>query len=950
MKKVFKVVGGILLAVLLLLSILPLAFKGPLKDVALQTASKYLKADVFMEDFSLSFFKSFPHAAVTVENFGIVGRDDFQGDTLANVGNLTAVVNVVSLFGDSYEINEVSLSDASVFAKVLENGSANWDIVASDSTEEEVEDTTASSPLNLSLNKLGISHLNVIYDDKNAGMKAGVKDLNLQLSGSFTQNDSLGVAALANINDLGLKIANIQYADSSMGASLDNFDFAFSGSFSEALADLKTKLGLENLSFAMGKIPYLNKAKLAADIELEADLQNNKFTFKENQIALNAIQANFDGFVHLVDSTTTDLDIRLNTPSIDFKQILSLIPAIYAKDFQDIKTDGKVVLQAEAKGRMQGETLPAFDVKLDVADAMFKYPSLPSSVNNINIKVAANNPGGVADLTVVEIPSFNFVMAGNPFGMHLLLKHPVSDPDFDFGMKGIIDFQKLKEVVPLDSIELSGVLNTDITAKGLLSYVEQEAFDKFNVNGLLNLENMVVKTNSLPYDVNINNAKMNFSTAYVDLSSMEVKLGKNDISAKGKLENFIPYVMKGDVLKGNLSVNSNYFNLNDFVTETAAEPNVETADTTAMTVVEIPANIDFAMNVDFKKLIYDNFELADAEGRVTVKNQVLDISKLTTKMMGGSLDVTGSYDVRNPKKPIVDMDFNLNNMMISEVFTKVETAKQFAPALSQALGNFSMKMKMNTSLGEDMMPLLNSISAGGTFDTKEVQVMGIKALDKVADKLKLSELNNPKLKDLLVKFVIKDGSIITEPFSTSTNGIKMDVSGSSKLDQTMDYTATISIPGLSSKLPQTANVKIGGTFSDPKISLDMTAAKEQVKEEISKVVDKVATKALEEAKANQKKIIAAAQNQADKIRSEAKSAGDKIVAEAEEQAEKMTKSAKNPIEKAAKKKAGEALVKEAKKQADKLNADADKRANDIVDNAQKQSDKMVESAAAKAGK
>lgn len=951
MKKVLKIVGGILLALLLLSLILPFAFKGKIKDLALQEANKQLEADIYMEDFSLSFFKNFPHASVTIENFGVVGRNEFKGDTLANVGDLTVVVNIASLFGDSYEINKISLSDASVYAKVLESGKANWDIVASDSTAtEEVADTSASSPFNLSLNRLNIDNLDVVFCDMKSGMDASVKDLDLSLSGSFAQNDSLGIAALANINDLDLKIANVKYADnaSNMGASLDNLDFTFAGSFSEALAQLKTKLGMENLSFSMNKIPYLANAKVTADIDMDADLQNNKFTFRENNIALNAIQANFDGFVQLVDSTTTDLDIRLNTPSIDFKQILSLIPAIYAKDFKDIKADGKVALQATAKGRMQGENLPAFDVKLDVADAMFKYPDLPSAVNNINIQVAANNPGGVADLTVVNIPTFNFVMAGNPFGMHLLLKRPVSDPDFDFGMKGVIDFQKLKEVVPLDSIELSGILNSDITAKGLLSYVEKEEYDKFVVDGLLNLENMVIKTNSLPYDVNVNSAKMNFSTQYVDLSKMDVRLGKNDISATGRLENFIPYVMKDEVLRGMLTVNSNFFNLNDFATESTEEANVQTADTTAMTVVEIPANINFQMNVDFKKLIYDKFELSNAEGKVTVKDQVLNISKLTTNMMGGSLNVTGSYDVRDVKKPIVDMNFGINNMVISEVFTKVETAKQFAPALSNALGNFSMNLKMNSALGQDMMPLFNSITAGGSFDTKEVQVMGIKALEKISEKLNIKELNNPKLKDLLVKFSIKDGAITTEPFTTSSNGIKMDVSGSSKLDQTMDYTAAIAIPGAASKLASTANVKIGGTFTDPKISLDMSAAKEQVKEEITKAVDKAAQKALEEAKATQKKMLAAAQTQADKLRAEAKSSGEKIVEEAEAQAAKMTKSAKNPIEKAAKKKAGESLVKEAKKKADQLNAEADKKANDIINNAQKSSDKIVQDAEAKA--
>ena len=87
--------------------------------------------------------------------------------------------------------------------------------------------------------------------------------------------------------------------------------------------------------------------------------KKNKYTFTDNSLQINAIKANFSGFVQKVDSSTIDMDVKLNTPKIDFKEILSLIPSIYANDFSSIKTSGKVALQAWAKGRMQGENLPA---------------------------------------------------------------------------------------------------------------------------------------------------------------------------------------------------------------------------------------------------------------------------------------------------------------------------------------------------------------------------------------------------------------------------------------------------------------------------------------------------------------------------------------------------------------------------------------------------------------
>lgn len=957
MKRIFKIVGVILLVFLALLVALPFAFSGKIKDVALAEANKQLNADVYLNDFSLSFIKNFPHASISIDNFGIVGRNKFQGDTLASVGQLVAVLNVKSLFTDKYEINKVSLKDTKVNAKVLEDGKANWDIVASDSTEVETVDTSASSPFAVALKDVEIERLNVKYDDAQSKMQATINDLNLDLAGDFSQ----GVGSLATIENLKLDVAGLTYADnnSAMDVNLDNFTFDFSGSVSEALSKIKTQLGIAQVNFKMGNVPYLSNAKVTANVDMDADVNNNKYTFRDNKLKLNEIEANFSGFVQLIDSATTDLDITLNTPSIDFKQILSLIPAIYAKDFASVQTAGKVSLSAMAKGRMQGEILPSFDVKLNVADAMFKYPSLPSSVNDIQIDVQATNPGGVADRTVVNVPKLKFNMAGNPFEVHLILKNPVSDPDFDFAANGIIDFDKIKEVVPLDSMELHGKLNADLNAKGKLSYAEKQQYEDFNVAGTLGLNDFILKSSSLPNDVNVSTANFNFATKFVELTGLSLKIGKNDLFAKGSLQNFLPYILRDETLIGKLSVSSNYFNANDFLSsDKDAEVNA-TVDTTSMAVIEIPGNIDFTMDVAFKELHYDNFDLADAVGNVVVKDKTLDIKNLSTKTFGGTLNLKGQYNAQDIKNPKADMTFKVENMIISKVFSMVETAKQYAPILADAGGNFSMTFNLNSALGSDMMPILNSISAGGSLKSSDMQINGVKALDMIADKLKFADLKSPKLKDILVNFSIKDGKLITEPFKTNIAGSPMEVSGTSGLDQSLDYVASITLPNsVSSKLssvaggsPMKANLKLGGTYSDPKVGIDfgstIETVKEAVKEKVTATVDKAAQKALAEAKEQQKKLLAQAEKQAESIRNEARKAGDKLVEEAQTQADNMVKKSKNPIEKAAKKKAGEALVKEARKKADKLNAEADEKANKLVSTTKASTDKTINDAQAK---
>ena len=113
----------------------------------------------------------------------------------------------------------------------------------------------------------------------------------------------------------------------------------------------------------MNGIPFLANANISATMDVDADLANNKYTLKDNTIRLNAIQAGIDGWVALKDPAI-DMDLKLNTNDIGFKEILSLIPAIYATEFSSLKTDGTATLTATAKGILQGDTVPAFNIDM----------------------------------------------------------------------------------------------------------------------------------------------------------------------------------------------------------------------------------------------------------------------------------------------------------------------------------------------------------------------------------------------------------------------------------------------------------------------------------------------------------------------------------------------------------------------------------------------------------
>lgn len=868
-KKGLKITGIVLAIVLLAMIITPFLFKGKIKEAVIATANKQLNAKLDVKDFGLNLFSNFPNATLSLENLSLSGIGDFENDTLVKAKSGSVAINLSSLFSDNYEITKIVLDNASIHAKLLADGRANWEIMKDTTTSE------SDTPFNISLDKISLKDCNIIYEDQVSNMKAVI----------------------------------------------ENWTGSISGDFSASETTLKTQSTIEKLSFIMDGIPYIKDVKAIADATLKAEFDKMKFTFIESKLQLNEVKASIDGSVAMVGEEGMDFDLKLNAPNTEFKDILSLMPAMYTEDFKNIKTAGTASLDATVKGLMEGEKYPAFNLKLLVKDAMFQYPSLPKAVNNINIDLLVDNKGGSLDNTVIDINKFSFNMGGNPFNASLNIKTPISDANLKASMNGILDLAMIKDVYPLEKgTQLNGKLTAAMSLAARMSAIEKEQYQNVSASGNLKLANMVYKSEGMS-DIMIDNAGLEFSPQFVNLSSLNVKIGKNDIAATGRLENFIAYALKGQTLKGQLNVNSNYFNLNDFMGgETAA------TDTSSVGVIEIPKNIDFNLAAAFKHVVYEKINITNMNGAITVKNGTIALKDVGANALGGSCKVNGSYSTaENPKKPKVDFALSLSKVSFAETFKSVEMAQKIAPIFDKVIGNYSMNLNFKTSMGDNILQMLSGLTGSGSLQTNEVKIEGVEALTKLSSALKTDALKSFSAKDLNIPFSIADGKVITKPFNFGIgDGGKMNLSGTTGLDQTIDYKGTITLPkSMANNLISNVGITIGGTFTSPKIGVDTKSLIDNIAGNLLGGKGETATEAIG-SKITDERI-----KQAQNIREKAQSTSDKLVQEAEKQAEKLVEASSNPLAKIAAKKAGDKLVQEAKKQGQKLIDEANTQATKL---------------------
>ena len=929
MKKFLKITGITLLVLIVAIIALPFLFKDKLVKLAKDEANKNLNAKVDFGNFDLSIISSFPDFRFSIDNVCVVGVGEFEKDTLAYIKNLRTDVNIMSVIkGDQIKIKEIIIDQPQINAIVMHDGKANWDITKPSADSSKQVADTSKTKFKLSLKTFEIKKAQITYNDMQGNMSAALHDFDFKLTGDFTQ---------------------------------DNF---LMGIVSE----------IQKMDYTMDGIAYAKNMHVKLKTDLDADMPAFKFTFKENEINLNELNLGLEGFVAMPD-TNIDMDLKFLCKQTEFKNILSLIPAVYSKDFASVQTAGKLALNGFAKGTYNASTLPAFGLHLEIANAMFKYPSLPKSVNDINVVTDIQNPNGKPDATVIDVNKFHISMAGNPVDMVMHVKTPVSDPNLHGEIKGVIDLISIKDVVPLDKgDDMSGVIKADVKMQGKMSSITNKKYEDFKAEGSLEVDKMNYKTSTLPYSVFINEMKLAFTPQTVNLTSFDSKLGNSDIKMQGKIENFMQYVFQDSLIKGNFSLASNLMDLDQLMSSpttsttatqtTTATTNTATATTSSVTAV--PTNIDFVLNTDIKKMLYNKMEITNVAGNVIVRNARASMENVKMNMLDGTMLMSGYYDTKNIRKPAINFNLNANDLDIQKTATTFNTVQKLAPIANSARGRFTATLNNFTGiLKPDMSPDLTTLTGNGVFQTKSVSIQDYPTFVKIDDALHLNKLKNITVSDVKLFYEFKDGRVNTQPFKTNIAGIPCEISGSTGFDQTIDYKWVMEVPtklmgaqgqqlaqglltkagslvGTNISLPEKVNITafVGGTVTKPTIKTALKGDKNAEASAAQQVKEAVVTEVKQTASQQAEKLLADAQKQADALKADAAKLSQQAKDVGYKAADSLVNIASNPIAKVAAKKVAEKMKKEADAKSQKINDEAAAKADKIMADAHAQADKL----------
>jgi hypothetical protein len=915
--KILLGAGTVIVVLFVLLATLPFLFSDRIAARVKTEVNSALEARVDWHGAGLSLFGDFPNLTLRLDDLSIAGKRLFAGDTLARIHRLGVVLDIGSVLrnyraGDAIVVRSIELERPVIALKVLEDGSANWDI-----TKKTAPTTQkAPSPFKVSLRKLDISNATISLDDRK----------------------------------------------SRLFASLVGYRQSLSGDFATDLFTLATRAHGESVTVRFAGIPYLNHVALDLAADVNADMRNKKFTLAKNEIRLNDLRLALTGSAAMRGDDVA-LDLSFNTPRTDFRHILSLVPAIYMRDFQKLKTAGVLTLSGQVKGDYGDKAFPSFSVNANVANGAFQYPDLPLPARDIALDLKLRNPGGDVDSTMVRLDRFHAAIGGQPIDGALVLRTPISDPDVDLRLTGKLDLANLRKTVKLASVkELTGKIDADVAVRTRMSYVDRKQYDRIAARGNLGVRDLTLKSADLPRDVAVTEASLQISPQRADLRSFSAQIGSSDVQLSGYVENLLPFALRGDPLRGNATFVSQRFNLDEWKSDDS------------LTIIQVPGNIDFGLQATVGELIYGKLKMTNARGALRVKDKRATLDNFTMNTLGGSIGVSGFYETVDSVRPTFDTQVQLKSVDIPSAFSALTTVQMLAPVAKFARGNVSTDLHLAGALGKDMLPLFNVLDGKGALKTSDLVIQGLPLLGKIADAIKLEQLRNPTLDSLRASVQIKAGRVQVNPFTVRAGRSALQVAGSHGFDQSLQYTlglrvaradlgaaANQAIASLISRAGRTGlnlqaadtvvlGIKVGGTITSPTVRTNLAdlvastgqsvkqAAQQAVAQQVDSLkekADSAADEARKKAQAQAEQMIAQAEQQAAAIRAEAQKLADTVRFEANTRADSLVARTTNPIAKAAAQAAANRMKKEASDRADAMIREADKRANDVVAEARK---------------
>ncbi|HTJ53013.1 MAG TPA: AsmA-like C-terminal region-containing protein, partial [Cyclobacteriaceae bacterium] len=576
-----------------------------------------------------------------------------------------------------------------------------------------------------------------------------------------------------------------------------------------------------NLTVTDGRFQYDSLPRALENVNFHLAASNKTGKLENTFVDVKNFHLDFDnnpihGFIKIsgYNDYAIDTDIKATIDLEDLEKIYP-IDGVVMKGVLDVDIESKGTYSASKK------KFPFIDAVLSLENGYLKTGDMPEPLEQIHFQGEAKNTTGNWRNTNFIISQLTYTLENEPF----VVKGSLSDLEnykYDLTIKGLIDLEKLSKIYPVKGYRITGLIDADMEAQGSIADIEAGRYEVIKSTGSIEIKNLKVSGRRMREKLHIDDALFTFTPVKIVLERFKGEFGKSNLTMSGSLTNYMAFATRtDDVITGDLKLTCDTLDINDWnksarVRSSSAKGKTVVVSKEAPTAWMVPRNINFTFDSEIGHSYFMDMDISNLDGEIKINDGVLSLHETGFNSLNATFNLSGDYDTRNVVHPTFDFELDIKELDINKAYKEIKLVRDLVPAAEHTFGQLSVDYKLKGELSSDMTPKTETLVGGGEVQIAHAQINGMKIFEEISKAAKKKEINDPHLRDLVIKSEIRNNKLFVKPFSIKLSGLNTDIEGVSEISGAIRYIVQIElIPIDKLKIP----FHVTGTYDNPKVAI-----------------------------------------------------------------------------------------------------------------------------------
>ncbi|WP_125720117.1 AsmA family protein [Flavobacterium ustbae] len=607
-----------------------------------------------------------------------------------------------------------------------------------------------------------------------------------------------------------------------------------------------------NLSLKNGYVKNIKKNDAIKNVSLNLSLTAKdsilrnvtaKITNLNAEALDNYVRGRFELHKLYPFTVDTELESKIN---------LAQIHQFYPLDSLEVKGDLNLKVSMHGVLNSKQKKYPSSKALVNIKNGYLKslkFPNIP--IENINVNAAVSSHKGTGEDLNVKLQPAEFVLAGSPFKVQGEVTN-LYDLVYNIKTQGTLDVGKLTQIFPIKDVSVSGVIQTNLIAKGSKKDLDAKNYDNIKNGGKLEAKNIVIKSALFPETFQVSKGTFKFFKDKMRFEEFNLHYGKSDVVLNGSIHNILRYLFNrkylrqnNEKLKADINLTSNHINANEFfdmiakyTDQKAEEEAVQKKDSVSVKaiaknddvknddaknkndknknyVIRIPSTADLKISAKVHDLEFDTYKIKDFIGNLEVKDRKVEVKEAAFNMAGTQIAMTGDYKAQHRRLAKYNANFKASNFDIQRAYAEIPIFAELVSMAKDAYGLVSIDYQLGGSIDQNMDIDFKSIDGEGTLTLEDIKFKNFKLLNHVAKKADATDLEKASFNKIAIHSVIKNNVMTITPTTMKMAGFRGKLEGQVTMDGKINVGFRLGLPPMGLiNVP----MKITGTADDFEIS------------------------------------------------------------------------------------------------------------------------------------